>query len=80
MTEVLPSFAKISTILDYVNTNRHIDLKHKYEDKEKRKIAENINILKDCQSKFNKAIMMRHLCYPKTLHIPFFNYYYELTH
>ena len=27
MTEILPSFAKISTILDYVNSNRHIDLR-----------------------------------------------------
>jgi hypothetical protein len=39
MTEILPSFAKISTILDYVNTSRNVDLKSKYQDKERRKIA-----------------------------------------
>lgn len=80
MTEVLPSFAKISTILDYVNSNRQVDLKHKYQDKDRRKVAENINILKDCEGKFAKAIIMRHQTYPKKFHFPFFNYYYELTH
>lgn len=80
MTEVLPSFAKISTILDYVNANRHVDLKHKYQDKDRKKIVENINIFKDCQPKFNKIITMRHHLYPSSLHFPFFNYYYELTH
>lgn len=80
MTEVLPSFAKISTILDFVNNSRPVDLKHKYQDKDRRRVAENINILKDCQGKFAKAIVMRHLEYPKKLHLPFFNYYYELTH
>ena len=39
MTEVLPSFAKISTILDYVNTNRNIDLKAKYQDKDRKKLV-----------------------------------------
>jgi hypothetical protein len=39
MTEVLPSFAKISTILDYVNSNRNVDLKTKYQDKDRKKIA-----------------------------------------
>jgi iron uptake system EfeUOB component EfeO/EfeM len=64
MTEVLPSFAKISTILDYVNTNRNIDLKTKYQDKERKKMVESINILKDCQSKLSKVIIMRNQDYP----------------
>lgn len=29
MTEIMPSFTKISTILDYVNSNRNIDLRLK---------------------------------------------------
>ena len=80
MTEVLPSFAKISTILDYVNSRRDVDLKAKYQDKERRKVAENINILKEYQHKFNRIIMMRPLLQPTKLHLPFFNYYYELVH
>ena len=39
MTEVLPSFAKISTILDYVNSDKKFDLKNLNYEKEKRKIA-----------------------------------------
>jgi len=39
MTEILPSFAKISTILDYVNSNRNYDLKNRNFEKDKRKIA-----------------------------------------
>ena len=39
MTEILPSFAKISTILDYVNTHRNVDLKVKYQDNSHKKIA-----------------------------------------
>jgi len=46
MTEVLPSFAKITTILDYVNSNKNVDLKTKYQDRDRRKIADSINILK----------------------------------
>lgn len=78
MTEVLPSFAKISTILDYVNTNRNIDLKAKYQDKDRKKLVEGINILKDCQSKLGKVLVMRHQAYPDQIYVPFFNYYYEL--
>jgi hypothetical protein len=79
MTEVLPSFAKISTILDYVNTNRNIDLKTKYQDKDRKKMVENINVIKDCQPKFNRIIAMRYNIYPETINIPFFLYYYELV-
>jgi len=32
MTEVLPSFTKISTILDYVNTKKNVDLRLKSQD------------------------------------------------
>jgi len=64
MTEVLPSFAKISTILDYVNTNRTYDLKNKNIQQDKRKIAENINIFKETFVKFGKIISMRYKKYP----------------
>jgi hypothetical protein len=81
MTEVLPSFAKISTILDYVHSsNRPVDLKAKYQDKDRRKLAENINILKDCQMKFKKLLLLRYKSYPTKVHFPFFYYYYESTH
>lgn len=79
MSEVLPSFAKISTILDYVNNNRTVDLKSKYQDKDRKKIAEQINILKETQIKLKKIIMMRNLHPPEKLYFPFFNYFYELT-
>lgn len=79
MTEVLPSFAKISTILDYVNNNKSVDLRHKYQDKEQKKSVENINILKLCQQKFMKVITMKYLSHPKRYSFPFFQYYYELT-
>lgn len=78
MTEVLPSFAKISTILDYVNTNRNIDLKAKYQDKDRKKVVDNINVIKDCQARLAKVIPMRHRSYPSRIHVPFFLYYYEL--
>lgn len=76
MTEVLPSFAKISTILDYVNSNRNFDLKNRNIEKDKRKIAENINIIKDSYTKFSRIITMRYEKYPKKYNFPFFNYYY----
>ena len=79
MTEVLPSFAKISTILDYVNTNRNIDLKTKYQDKDRKKIVDCINVLKDCQARLAKVIPMRNRSYPQDVHVPFFLYYYELV-
>jgi len=79
MSEILPSFAKISTILDYVNNTRNVDLKSKYQDKDRKKIAEQINVLKESQTKFKKIIMMRHLQPPEKLYFPFFHYFYELT-
>lgn len=64
MTEILPSFAKISTILDYVNTSRNIDLKTKYQNKDLKKNIDNTNIIKDCQPKFQRVIPMRQHNYP----------------
>lgn len=52
----------------------------KYQDNSHKKMAENINILKEYQSKFNKIIMMRYLSHPDKINFPFFNYYYELIH
>jgi len=57
-----------------------VDLKVKYQDNSHKKMAENINILKEYQSKFNKIIMMRYLSHPDKINFPFFNYYYELIH
>ena len=76
MTEVLPTFAKITTILDFVNTSRSPDLSRP---REKRKLAENINILKNCQHKFNRVLSMRYHQHPSTISIPFLDYYYDLV-
>ena len=65
--------------MDYVNSNRTVDLKSKYQDKDRKKIAEQINILKESQIKLRKILMMRHLKPPEKLYFPFFDYYYELT-
>jgi single-stranded DNA-specific DHH superfamily exonuclease len=62
-----------------VNSNRTVDLKSKYQDKDRKKIAEQINILKESRTKLNKVLMMRHLQTPEKLYFPFFDYYYELT-
>ena len=60
MTEMLPSFAKISTILDYVNSNRTIDLRQKTTQTERKVIPESINLLKFAQNNFRNCILLRY--------------------
>lgn len=71
MTEVLPSFTKITTILDYVNSNKNVNLREKLQKKEKLKVAENLNILGSCKEKISQTIFMRYMKHPTTVTVPF---------
>lgn len=73
----MPTFSKISTILDFVNQSKSIESLGKT--KEVKNIPESINVLKNCDSKFQKVILMRYRSHPTSFKIPFFDYYHELT-
>lgn len=110
MTEILPTFTKISTLLDYANSSRSAakttELRGRQQDsdaygrtlnsgtvasyvntnraisspnKEKRKMAESLNILKNVRGKLSKVISMRYIQFPKEVRIPFLKYYYDLV-
>jgi hypothetical protein len=78
MTESLPTFAKISNLLDYYYSNKEVEKVSMFNKEAKKKIAEPINLLKYCDSKYNKIITMRYHSYPNYIHFPFLSYYHEL--
>lgn len=54
---MLPTFSKISTILDFVNNNKSIESLGK---KEVRNVPEGVNLLKLCHDKFKNILPMRY--------------------
>jgi len=80
MTEILPSFTKISTILDFVNSSRNIDLRTRSrETMEKKVIPETINLLKYAQNRMKNCLLLRYGSFPSHVKIPFYCYFSELT-
>ena len=76
INEVLPTFSKISTILEFVNINKNVENLRKKSDK---RIAQPINILKYCHKKLRKVVPLRYCEHPQNLYIPFLKYFHNLT-
>lgn len=43
-------------------------------------MADSVNILKLCQEKSDRVILMRYYSYPESFDVPFYSYFHQLSH